>query len=69
MPEWGEAELSVFDKAVVLIRGTLFASWNAQTHEVHERYNDVKCVHNHGETRSGGSVQRAGKDAARPLPF
>ncbi len=34
MPEWGEAELNAFDKAVVRIRGTLFAAWNAKTHEV-----------------------------------
>ncbi|HEX9048365.1 MAG TPA: ATP-binding protein [Verrucomicrobiae bacterium] len=33
-PEWGEAELRAFDKAVVRVRGTLFAAWNAQTHEV-----------------------------------
>jgi len=34
LPEWGESELKTFDKAVVKIRGTLFAVWNAQTHEV-----------------------------------
>lgn len=34
LPEWGDAELKEFDKAVVRIRGTLFAVWNAQTHEV-----------------------------------
>ena len=34
LPEWEAAELSAFDKAVVLVRGTLFASWNPQTHEV-----------------------------------
>jgi signal transduction histidine kinase len=34
MPEWGESELKAFDKAVVRIRGALFAVWNAETHEV-----------------------------------
>ena len=34
MPEWGESELKAFDKAVVRIRGALFAAWNAETHEV-----------------------------------
>jgi signal transduction histidine kinase len=34
LPEWGESELKAFEKSVVRIRGTLFAVWNAQTHEV-----------------------------------
>jgi len=34
MPEWEESELKPFIKAVVSIRGTLFAAWNAGTHEV-----------------------------------
>lgn len=34
MPGWGESELKSFDHAVVSIRGTLFADWNAETHEV-----------------------------------
>ena len=34
LPDWGNSELKDFDKAVVRIRGTLFAVWNAQTHEV-----------------------------------
>jgi signal transduction histidine kinase len=31
---WGESELRQFDKAVVRIRGALFAVWNSVTHEV-----------------------------------
>jgi signal transduction histidine kinase len=31
---YGEAELKTFDKAIVRIRGVLYAVWNAQTHEV-----------------------------------
>ena len=38
MPEWEESELKPFDKAVVRIRGTLFAVWNAGTHEVRSGY-------------------------------
>ena len=34
MEGWGEAELKEFYKSVVRIRGTLFAVWNAETHEV-----------------------------------
>jgi signal transduction histidine kinase len=34
LPEWGEIELKAFEKSVVRIRGTLFAVWNAETHEV-----------------------------------
>lgn len=34
LPEWGESELKAFDKAVVRIRGALFAVWDPQTHEV-----------------------------------
>jgi signal transduction histidine kinase len=34
LPEWGELELKAFEKSVVRIRGTLFAVWNAETHEV-----------------------------------
>ncbi len=33
-PQWGESELKAFDKAVVRIRGALFAEWNAETREV-----------------------------------
>ena len=35
MANWAESELKSFDHAVVSIRGTLFATWNAETHEVH----------------------------------
>jgi signal transduction histidine kinase len=38
MPEWEESELKPFDNAVVSIRGTLFAVWNAGTHEVRSGY-------------------------------
>jgi signal transduction histidine kinase len=34
MPQWSEPELREYDKAVVRIRGALFAVWNAETHEV-----------------------------------
>ena len=35
MANLGESELNPFDHAIVSIRGTLFAIWNAETHEVH----------------------------------
>jgi signal transduction histidine kinase len=35
MANWGESELEPFDHAIVSIRGSLFADWNAETHEVH----------------------------------
>jgi len=35
MADWAESELKSFDHAIVSIRGTLFATWNAETHEVH----------------------------------
>ena len=35
MPNWAESELNPFEHAIVSIRGTLFAAWNAETHEVH----------------------------------
>jgi signal transduction histidine kinase len=38
MPEWEESELKPFEKAVVSIRGTLFAVWNSATHEVRSGY-------------------------------
>lgn len=34
MDGWGESELKRFNKSVVRIRGTLFAVWDAATHEV-----------------------------------
>jgi len=34
MPGWPESELKPFERAIVSIRGTLFAAWNAETHEV-----------------------------------
>jgi signal transduction histidine kinase len=34
LPQWGQAELEPFEKAVVCVRGALFAAWNAETHEV-----------------------------------
>lgn len=34
MPQWTESGLKAFHQAVVRIRGTLFAEWNAVTHEV-----------------------------------
>ena len=35
LADWAESELKPFDHAIVSIRGTLFATWNAETHEVH----------------------------------
>jgi len=35
MANWAESELKDFDRAIISIRGTLFANWNAETHEVH----------------------------------
>lgn len=35
MPGWSEPDLKPFVRAIVSIRGTLFAAWNAETHEVH----------------------------------
>jgi signal transduction histidine kinase len=35
MANWAESELKSFVHAIVSIRGTLFATWNAETHEVH----------------------------------
>jgi signal transduction histidine kinase len=35
MPNWGESDLNSFDHAIVSIRGSLFAAWNPETHEVH----------------------------------
>lgn len=34
MREWGDAELKPFDKAVVRIRGAVFAAWKPESHEV-----------------------------------
>ena len=33
LPGWGGSELRPLDKALVRIRGTLFATWNGRTHE------------------------------------
>ena len=35
MANSAESDLKTFDHAIVSIRGTLFATWNAETHEVH----------------------------------
>ncbi len=34
LANWGQSDLIPFDHAIVSIRGTLFAAWNAETHEV-----------------------------------
>jgi signal transduction histidine kinase len=35
MANWSESELKLFNHAIISIRGTLFATWNAETHQVH----------------------------------